>query len=334
MRQPINQHPEGIYMKRLIVSLILSFALIAPIGAFAAEEAQTIDRVVAVVGNEVITLSELQTEMAPTLEHYNQTMRGDELARATEKLKRDTMNSLVEKYLQLQEASLQGIEVDKADIDRAIGDIMKRNNMDMAGFTQALMAEGYSVDDYKRTLVDQLKIIKLVARTVKSKIVIDEQEIKDYYKENKDSFAAQDEVRVANIFFPAEKGNMDKALENAKAARAQVMAGTSFEEMAATCTGKPEAAKTCVLGTFAKGELSKEVDEVIFKMSAGEVSQPVKVANGYQLLKAMERSTSSAKTIDEVKPQIIERLNTKKGEAIFAQWIQDLRKRTYVEIRR
>jgi parvulin-like peptidyl-prolyl isomerase len=315
-------------MKKLILFLGISIAIL-PLSASATE----IDRVVAVVGSNAVTLSELQGEMAPALNELNQKYAGDELARATDKLKRAMLNNLVDKYLQLQEAKVQGVEVSKEEVDGAISDIMKKNHMESDAFAAALAGEGFTLDDYKKTLTDQLVIIRLVNHTVKSKISVKESDIADYYSSNKERFAQPESVRVANISFPAPEGDMDKALKNAQDARASIVAGAPFEEMAAKCTGDPNAAKTCVLGSFTRGELSSDIEERAFKMSAGEVSEPLKTDKGYQLIKVMEKTQAGIKPLSEVRQQVLDELSTKQGEVLFAKWVQELRKHTYVEIR-
>jgi parvulin-like peptidyl-prolyl isomerase len=126
---------------------------------------------------------------------------------------------------------------------------------------------------------------------------------------------------------------MTKALKAANDSLVQIKAGTPFEEMAAKCTGDPDMAKKCVLGTFGKGELSPVIEQAAFKMQTGEVSEPISVDNGYQLIKVMVHAQAQAQTIEEARPQIVEELTAKQGQDIFAKWVQELRKRTYVEIR-
>jgi len=317
-------------MKKIAAVAVFLSAALFPGAAYPATE---IDRVVAVVGQNVVTLSELQSEMAPALNEMKDRLRGEDLARETDRLRRRTLNNLIDKYLQIQEAKLQGIEVSDADVDAAIKDIMDKNHMAKAEFTAALESEGYTFDDYKKVLADQLAILRLVNHTVKSKISITEDEVVKYYNENKDKFTTPDSVRVANISFPAKGSDMDTALKNAQAARAEVMAGTPFEEMAAKCTGDPGASKTCVLGTFTKGELSRAIEEKAFAMKQGEVSDPIDTGDGYQLIKIMERAEPGVKPLDEVRQDVVAELSAKQGEALFAKWVQELRSRTYVEIR-
>ncbi len=318
-------------MKKVLFLLAVLALTLTSKAAFC--DTTVIDKVVAVVGQDVVTLSELQSEMAPALAELNQKYRGEELARATDKLRRGTLNSLIDKYLQIQEAKVQGIDVTDADVDTAIADIMKKNNMDKDAFAAALAQEGYTPEDYKKNLKDQLAVLRLVNRAVKSKIMIKEDEVEEYYKENIAKFTTAENVRVANIMFPAQGGDMAKALQNANDARAKIMAGTEFEEMAATCSGDPKAAKTCVLGTFSKGELSSVIEERAFKMKTGEVSEPIQVENGYQLIKVMDHTTGGVKPLSEVRQQVVDQLTVQKGETLFAKWVQDLRKHTYVEIR-
>gem|GEM_PF-3637294 len=317
-------------MKKFLFTALFLAAVLSASAVMAATE---IDRVVAVVGQNVITLSELQSEMAPALNELNQRYRGDELARMTERLKRSTLNNLIDKYLQIQEAKLQGIEVTTKEIDDAVADIMKKNNMDKAAFAAALENEGYSVNDYRKNLTEQLMILRLVNRAVKSKISIKEEEIVNYYNQNKEKFSEKETVRIANISFPAVDGDMDKALKSAEDARAQITAGTAFEDMAAKCVGNPEAAKTCVLGTFSRGEMTPAIEEKAFKMAEGEVSEPIRMNKEYQLIKVVQKTPAVTKTLAEARPQIVDALSSKQGEAYFARWVQDLRKHTYVEVR-
>jgi len=316
---------------KTILTILLAAAFLLP--AKAALSATMIDRVVAVVGNDVITLSELQTEMAGQLSDMEQKLRGDDLAKATERLKRATLDSLVDKSLQLQEAKFEGVEVTDGEIDSAIEDIMTRNKMDKAAFEAALAGEGYTLADYRKQLSDQLAILRLVNRVVKSKVLLKEEDIKKYYEDNKARYSSPESVTVANIFFPANGGDMDAALKSAQAARAEIMAGTPFEDMAVKCTNDPKAAKTCVLGTFAKGELSSDIEGKAFGLSAGEISEPIKVDKGYQLIKVMNRTGEGSRTLEEARPEIVDQLTSKDSEAIFAKWIGELRKHTYVEIR-
>jgi peptidyl-prolyl cis-trans isomerase SurA len=320
----------SLIMKSLFV-IALMLAMLIP--ARAGQCSTLIDRVVAIVGQDTIKLSELQSEMAPALQDLNQRLRGEELARATDQLKRSTLNNLVDKHLQLQEAKLQGIEVTEDEVTRAVEDIMQKNKMDKATFAAELANEGYSMEDYRKTLSDQLKMIRLLSRAVKSKITISEPEIKDYYDKNLEKYTAPESVKVANILFPAKAGGMDEALKNAQKARAEVLAGTPFEDMAAKCTGDPGASKTCVLGTFSRGELSKDVEEKAFSMKEGEVSEPLQTDKGYQLIKIMSKKGSGVKSLQDAHDEIVDELSSEKTQEVFAKWVQDLRKRSYVEIR-
>lgn len=317
-------------MKRLIFVAALFAVFVA---ARPASCATLIDRVVAVVGDDVITLSELQGEMATAAGELSQRLRGEDLAREMDRLKRGTLDGLIDRRLQVREARLQGIEVSDEEVDAAIDDIMRNNKMDMPAFVDALAGEGYTMEDYKKNLSDQLTIMRLVAREVKSKVSIKEEDVEAYYKANPAKFSNPESIRVANIVFPAKGGDMDGALKNAEAARAEIAAGTPFEEMAAKCTGDPEGAKKCVLGTFGRGELAPELEAEAFALGEGEVSRPLKTATGYQLVKVMSKTAGGLKPLAEVHDAIVDDISGKKGEELFAGWLQGLRKKTYVEIR-
>jgi peptidyl-prolyl cis-trans isomerase SurA len=320
-------------MTRKLLTVVLAAGLMLAASCAYAADAVVIDRVVAVVGDDIITLSELQSEMAPTLADVEKRFRGDDLVRETDRLKRDALNQLIDRSLQLLEAKRLGIMVPQEDVDAAIQDIMDRNKMSREDFDKALAGEGYSFDEYKGNLEAQLLVIRLINREVRSKVLIDEADAKAYYEDNPDEFKTAASITLANIFFPADKGGMEQARENAAEARKKIEAGTPFEEMAVVCTGDDEAAKTCVLGSFKKGELSGKVEEVAFSLDAGEVSEPVKTEGGYQLIKTMNKVEAGIAPYDDAKEFIYEKLNSIRGEAVYANWLRDLRSNTYIEVR-
>ncbi len=322
----------GLFMA-VILPMVFSVSAAGAAGATGAAGPTEIDRVVAVVGQDVITLSEIQMQMAPKLDELNQRYEGEKLDVAKEKLLKATINSLVDKYLELQEAKAEGVEVPKEEVDSAINDIMKKNHMDKAQFESALEQEGYDTADYRENLKDQLTIMRLVARDVKSRITVKDADIAKYYNDHKAEFVHPASVEVAHIMFPAKDGDMDAAKKAADAARAEIMKGTSFEDMAVKCSGDKDAAKTCVLGTFGKGELAPDIEAAAFGMKEGDVSQPIKSDKGYQLIKVMKKTDAGSETLDDARPEIVDKLSSKEGEELYSKWIQGLRDKTYVEVR-
>jgi len=307
-------------------ALILTFALSAPAGT-------VIDRVVAIVGNDIITLSQLQSEMAPSMAAVKRKFAGDDLAREMSHLKRDTLNQLIDRTLQIAEAKKLGITVPKEDLDAALNDIMSRNKMTEADFKKALSAEGYTYSEYRANLEDQLLVIKLINLEVRSKVIVDESEAEEYYEEHKDKYTTPASVTIANIFFPADDGGMEAARKNAEDARRKMTEGTPFEQMAVQCTGDPKAGEKCVLGSFKKGELSGKIQDIAFSLKVGEVSQPIEMGNGYQLIKVMQKSEAGTTPYKDVESDIYNELSSRKAEAMFASWLDGLRANTYIEVR-
>jgi len=307
-------------------ALVLAFALASNAGT-------VIDRVVAIVGDDIITLSELQSEMAPSVAAIKKKFAGDDLAREMSHLKRDTLNQLIDRTLQIAEAKRLGITVAKEDLDAAIDDIMTRNKMTEEQFKQALAAEGYTYKEYRSNLEAQLLVIKLINREVRSKVIVEESEAKEYYEEHKDRFTTSASVTVANIFFPAEDGDMEAAEKNAQDARRKMTEGTPFEQMAVQCTGDPKAGEKCVLGSFKKGELSGKIQEIAFSLKEGEVSEPIKMDKGYQLIKIMQKTEAGTKPYKDVESDIFNELSSRKAEAMFTTWLDGLRANAYIEVR-
>jgi len=292
-----------------------------------------IDRIVAIVGDDVITLSELQSEMAMPASEIEKRLTGDDLAREMSHLKRNTLNQLIDRKVQVAEAKRQGIVIPKEDIDLALEDIMKSNNMTDEEFRQALAGEGYNYEEYRENLEAQLMVLRLINREVRSKVIVEEPDARAYYEENSDKFTTPGSVTIANIFFPAGEEGMEAAEKNALEARSKIEGGMPFEEMAVQCTGDPEAGEKCVLGSFKKGELSRSIEEIAYSMTEGDVSEPIKTDTGYQLIKIMQKTETVTRPYEEVESEVYNDISSRKAEGIFADWLDGLRARTFIEVR-
>src|SRR5579859_4147476 len=168
-------------MRSLIAALLLSLAF--PLGAFAQRPA-LVDRIVAVVNKEAITLSELNDQVAAAERQLRRqgTALPDHAA-----LERQVLDRLILVKAQLQLARETGVRVDEVQLDRAIQRIADNNNLTLAAFRSALERDGVSFDKFREQVREQIILTRLREREVDNKIQVSDSEIDQYLEQNKDA---------------------------------------------------------------------------------------------------------------------------------------------------
>jgi peptidyl-prolyl cis-trans isomerase SurA len=313
------------------IALIAIFVLVL---AAASRGAVLLDRVVAVVNQEVITWSDLYKDMESEASPQVREMKPAERLEVFRKNESSFLDTLINFKLQVQEAKKLGISVSDDEVKEAVDNIKKKYAMTDSVFTESLKKEGFTREEYMNRLRDQILVGKVVNQQIRSKILITDAEVKRYLGKNRALAAdAEDEYRISQIFFSRQKNDEGKTGAEEKAAEVmkKLREGESFAELAKTYSEDPSASVGGDLGFIKKGQLMKEFGEVVAKLKQGEVSQPFWSERGLHIIKL--EGIRSGKTERE----IMEEARKKLGENIFEQrytsWIKSLREQAFVEIR-
>ena len=168
----------------------------------------------------------------------------------------------------------------------------------------------------EEVLKEDIEMNLYVSKLLESKVEITEDDMKNYFEENKDSFKQEEQVKARHILVEDE--------ETAKEVRKKLDDGEDFEELAkkySTDTGTKE--KGGDLGFFSKGEMVNEFEEVAFALKVGEISQPVKTNYGYHIIKVEERTEAKEANYEESKDEIKEILLEEKLPTVYQSWIQE-----------
>lgn len=217
---------------------------------------------------------------------------------------------IVDKIIYL-EAEKQNIKISQEDIDKEIEQIIAQYG-DEEAFTQTMEMYGYSLEDVKKDIEMNLKIEALL----EPDISISEQEMKDYFEENKETFAVGEQVKASHILVESK--------ETAEEVKEKLSAGEDYAEMAKeysidTTTKEQGGA----LGFIKKGETVSEFENAAFSLEVGSISEPVKTASGYHIIKVEEKKEAEEANYEESKDQIKEILFDEKIPTVFNTWIQE-----------
>jgi peptidyl-prolyl cis-trans isomerase SurA len=284
--------------------------------------AEIANRIVATIDGEPITAHELQ-----------QYAKDRDTAGAGS---RQVLEALITDKLLEREIKALGIVARDDEIDRYIHEVQARTGMDDARFQQAIKSQGMSWEAYRAKVKGEIEKAQLVNREIRQHVNVSPEEIRRYYAQHLDDYAIAERIRVRDIFISADSSE-DDALEHARAKAEEVrklaLSGRDFATLARQYSEGPGADKGGELGTFSRGEMEGGLEEVLFRLKPGEISEPVRSGSGFHLLRVDERIAGGHKPLDEVKEDIREALYNEALEARFQQWLsRDLRERHHVEV--
>jgi len=300
-------------------------------------QAEVIDRIVALVNNEVITLSELE-EFGSRL--FRQLKESTWPAAGEEKLKkarREALEQLIENKLLEQEIRKRKVEVSEREVDAAVAEILKHNRLTENELKMALAKEGITYTSYRRQIRDDLGKMRLINREIKAKIVVHEEDLKKIYQERIKDFTDPVEVKLQQIFLPFPRGATAEEIKNIEEKVAELWRrahqGEDFAQLARNYSLGPEAKEGGVLGYFKKQELIPELEEVAFKLEEGQISEVIRSPHGFHILRLLERKGGTPQPFAEVAPKIREAKLQEEAEKKFQDWLQNLKSKAYIEIR-
>jgi foldase protein PrsA len=223
------------------------------------------------------------------------------------------LDNLINRELVSQEAKKDKITITDADIEQEINSYIESFGSEES-FNQALASSGMTMEDFKSRLEMQLKLTKIL----EPKISVTDAEVKDTFEQYKESFNTPEQVRLSVIVVETEN--------EAKDIVSQLKGGADFGEIAKTksldTTTKDSGGDT---GFFGKGEKDAAIDEVAFKLTKDEISDPIKTANGYEVIKLTEHKEAHTATLEEKQDEIRKGLVSQQVSQMSSSWLDEVR---------
>jgi peptidyl-prolyl cis-trans isomerase SurA len=292
-----------------------------------------LDRVVASVNDEALTLSEIQEEGQPVIRKIFQDFVGTERERRVEQAEQRLLNDLIERRLLYQVAKREGNLPSTAEVQGAIDDLRRNNNAaDEAQFRALLKAEGLTLEQIRRSIGERLAIGRLLARQIRSSILLSEEEIATYYAANPSKFQRIPEAQIHHALFEV-RPDQDEAKVRARVeeALAKIRAGADFVETAKQYGDDPAGSGADLL-TVRRGELAPEIEAVAFGLPPGGISGPIRTAAGFHLIKVEKVKPDPVAPLTEVREAIREQLFQEKFEVKRKEYVAGLRSRSSIQV--
>ncbi|MFP5348949.1 MAG: peptidylprolyl isomerase [Gammaproteobacteria bacterium] len=284
-------------MNRIVI-LVSALCLVSLPTVAAVERTQAvrdIDRIVAIVNNDVIT----ETELADRLEETRKQLAGERIKAPPEDvLKRQLLERMIVERVQLQLAAQLGVRVSDADVDQAINTVARRNNMSADALLQALARDGLDPAAYRARIRDQVTIQQLLEREIASRITVTESEIANFLEQSRARGGSGDEYNVSHIFVPIPEAATSEQIQAAKAraekVHAEIKAGEDFARAAVTYSQSPDALKGGALDWKKPGQLPELFVSALKNLKPGDISPVLRGPNGFHILKLNDRRGDNA----------------------------------------
>ena len=322
-------------MKKILTALALAMLTFCP----AADAARVIvDRILATVNGEIITLSEFE-------KYKSMLLMGAQEKPIDAEADRQLLGQLIEKKLILQEAKRLEITLKDKDIEHALDDVQRRNKIDLKTLTRELAKQGSTLEEYKKVLEGELLQSHTIGRAVHSKITISDKDIQEFYEQNvKGQERKGARVRIQQILLlipngagPGKTADIEKQAQDL---HRKIMAGEDFGKLAVQNSQGAGAQLGGDIGYFYKDELMPEIEKTAFSLNKGQVSPVFRTEIGFHIIKVIDRvgddggkgTDNGTAALHAQEQEIKNTLYNTEFEKELRRWLQGLREKAYIEL--
>jgi parvulin-like peptidyl-prolyl isomerase len=327
--KPLLSLPKGKLMMKYRGMAILWLSLFTVLSLYGQE---VIEEIVAIVNDDIITLSQYKAEEETLYRMLSEQLKGDELAKQFALNKKYILDRMIDNLLLLQEAKKKDINV-KEQLKMMIEKLKKDNSIDSyEELIRAISKQGMDFEAWKKQAEEYLLAQGVVYSELQSSIIVEDSEILNYYKLHPQEFTEPAEYKLRAIFISSE-GRTEAEIEAKKSEVSQKIAsGQDFASLAGSSSEGPEKQNQGDLGRFKKGELEKSLEQAVESLKVGEVTPWLPVKGGWYILKLEEKKDSRLKSFEEAKNETEEKLFNQKRQEKYEEFMKKLRERSYIKI--
>lgn len=297
--------------------------------------AEVLNRIVAIVNNDIITLYELNAKIKQLTGLQPNDLRNQDMEGYL-KTRRQVLDLLIDEKLASDKIQELGIDVSPKEVEAAIEKIKKDNNLTDEDLKTSLKKQGVTYESYRENIKSELERIRLISFEVKSKIIIEEEEIKEYYEKHKDEFTSKERIHLAAITLTrGNPSNQDETISLHREAEEIILRlkeGEDFGELAKKFSQGPGAQDGGDLGFFNTSQLDPKLLNVIKELPEGGISKPIIRTSGIQIIKVVGKKERRVKPLNEVRDAIYGIHFREKVNNRYASWIEALREKAYIKI--
>ena len=301
-----------------------------------------VDRIAAVIEEDVITIRELEKKAQPYMQQLDGVTDAQERDKRRVAILKQVLNIEIDERIMTRElsGSRDKLGVTEADVDRAVADILKMNNITEDKLQAALYSQGMTWAEYRKKLKDQIERARLVSMKVQGRVQVKEAEVLRRCEERA-RIGDDKQVCAQHVLLRVPDGapadEVEKLMSKATKMRQELTAGADFAKYANTMSddkASPDG-KLC----FGRGEMVEEFEKAVFALKQGEISPVVRTAYGFHIIRLMPRDKEAKPDApapvcegDALNP-IRQEIYQEEMERQMAAWMAELRSKAFIDVR-
>jgi peptidyl-prolyl cis-trans isomerase SurA len=314
-------------------------AVLLPGLVLAQGQGKVVEEIIARVNNDIITRTDYEKAESSMRDEVKQDCPSCPASQTEDAIKqheKDLLRDLIDQSLLVQRAKDMDISVE-TELVKRLDQIRQQNNLpSMEALQKAVDSAGIPWEDYKRVIRDKLLTQEVIHREVGQRISIDSASIKKYYEDHKSEFNRPEQVFLSEILVSTEQKSPDEipALEK-KAGEylARLKKGEDFAELARRYSDGPTAKDGGDLGAYQLGQLSKPLEDVVFKMNRGDLTDVIRTKAGFEIFRVNEHFQSGLQPLEKVTNEIANKLFMERMEPELRSYLAELREQSYLVIK-
>ena len=328
-------------MKTILVSFILTTLSISAIAQgylrhnMSANKTLGSDAIVAVVEDRAITKEEVMREVQPFIPQIRSASTSEfDFEQRVRAYASEIIQNIIDRELIVKDFTSKGMNLPQSYLDSHFDDYIKREfNGDRAELLRYVKTQGKTIKQFREEQRKDIIVNYMKGSMRQTAAQVSPKKIREYYEQNKQKWYSP---ASANIRMITLKTSMNSTLESNRKIAQEIMiklkAGEDFASLAKTYSKDDSSAKGGEWGWYKKGQLNPALDTVLFKLKAGEYTQPIEIGDSIFILKAKEMRAEGVQKIDDVREQIEWAIVDKESKIAYAKWIEDLRAKAYIKL--
>jgi peptidyl-prolyl cis-trans isomerase SurA len=307
-------------------------------GMALASDVRVMEQIAAKVNGEIVTTGELaRTRKQLNGELRQQGLSGEKLEAEIALREKDLLRDRIDNLLLVQKAKELNINVD-AEVTKQLAGIQRENKIaDQDKFQDFIrQRSGLPFEDFRQQMRERFMTQRLLGQEVGSKVSVPRAEAAKYYEEHKDEFMREERAFLSEILIStADKDPKEiPALEKkAKDLVERARKGEKFGDLAKANSNADTASDSGQVGSFLRKDMQPQISDMVFSQDRGYVTDPIKMPNGFLILRVDEKHTAGLASLDEVENEILQKLSAPKFDPAVRVYLTGLREQAFLEIR-
>src|SRR5712664_1101616 len=304
------------------------------------DSGKTVEEIIARVNNEIITRSEFDKARQAAEETAKSECQNrctpKQLQIAVEDGQKNALRDLIDQSLLVQRAKDMGVSVEPDLIKRLVSIRTENKLPSMEELEKAVSSQGLNWEDFKNNIRNTLLTQRVISSEVGSHVTISDEEVTKYYEAHKTEFVRPEQVALREIVVSTEgkkPEDLPDLKKKAETALKRVQDGEDFGEIAKRLSDGSTKSQGGFLGIYKRGELSKELEDKVFKMKRNELTEVMETKQGYLVLQVLEHYDEGEQSLDKVKNEIMDKLYSARMEPAMREYLKTLREQSYVVIK-